>query len=827
MHILKSFVIFCLLIVLGIANSWSQSNNNIVKLNTKRSLSAQITDKVQLYEVEEEIDLSGKTIRFPAGSQIVFQGGSIKNGIIEADCLLLNEWSFDNVDIKGNVDFTQPISVPINKTKEFITTILKFKPVNSVLPTVFVFSSNQVYKWNGELIINKKNVTLTGGGTIEGTIHLGSDSKTFKKLKYDAYSATSHANIIISNLRFSKYNVIGTSEDSDYIEKYIETAKLTPDNIAISLVNSCNVKIEGCFFDNVPYPIVYTPNETYVNQNVRRLNIINCDFEFCKTAVYAPSNTENSLEYGDLIFSNNNVLPTYRGLDVSCIDGLKVFNNTFNTCSKKQFGSNIYAYLAGQVVITNNSFYGEYNGESIILDSPGNCLIDGNLFSSQGTAFQPSIKGGIACVRIKRTDKIHYTSGLSITNNLFTKVNRLPIFAEGYFRGANIQGNIVSGTQYRTNKGILYYYNSTYMDETHLQPMKMTDNILEDASGTLELRMDVIHDYMNSNGLYPELAWDKNKNLYKIKEGGKYHDVKVLSCLKSKPIYVIAPVKSSYTGEVPFVFNGVYYTIKVNPQTTDTKLLNDIIAALKVDFNETHLFKIIDNNLWIVGKSEDVPVITPMWEISEKTAPYRFQVVYQNLGYRLVIKDVDSKNFIGVPLYNCGIDSNDDGKIVVFDDVITVLKTTKKNEKAELTFRERPSSKNSYKWIYNDMFFACGDGGSMKTGKLLSEIVSLCYADRAKVVQNTLVFEDANKEYGFLSSGYAWYSTYNKHVVDYKFITANGVKYDPEIKVYNDFGPSSDRPFNQKIGFRYFDTSIGCPIFWDGKYWVDSDGKKR
>lgn len=465
---------------------------------------------------------------------------------------------------------------------------------------------------------------------------------------------------------------------------------------------------------------------------------------------------------------------------MNCIDGLKVFNNTFNTCSKSQFGSNIYAFLPGQVVITNNSFYGEYNGESVILDSPGNCLIDGNLFSSQGTSFPPSAKNGIACIKIIRSDKTRYTSGLSITNNLFTKVDRIPIYADGSFRGASIQGNLVSGTNYKTNKGVLYYFTSSYKDEVHLQSFKMSDNILEDVTGTLELRMDVINDLWNSNGLYPEIVWKKNNKFYTIKKNGEYVPVTVVDCEKTKPIYVVAPIQSSYKGDVPFVFNGIQYTISVNANTTDSMLLASIIDALKKDFSDTHIFKIIDNNLWIVGKTAEVPVITPMCEINNTTSPYRFQVIYQNLGYRITIKDVDKKNFIDIPIYNCGIDLNDDGKIVVFDNVLTVLKTKKNGARAELVFRDRPASKYSYKWIYNDMFFACGNNGTMRTSKILTEIVSLCYSESAIVNNNTLIFEEKDKEFGFHTVGYTWYSTYNKHVVDYTFYTGDGKKYNPE-----------------------------------------------
>lgn len=719
------------------------------------------------------------------------------------------------------------VLVPVDNPKEFIISVLENKPILSNQPTVFVFASNQVYNWDGVLYINKMNVTLTGGGTIEGHIHIGTDAETFKKNNFDSYKETSHSNIIISNLRFTKYSVIGSSTEPAKIRSYIISAKPAPQNIAISIVNSCNVKIENCFFDNVPYPIVYTPNEKYVNQNVRRLNIVNCDFELCHTAVYAPSNVNNSLEYGDLLFSNNNVFPTKYGLDVSCIDGLKIFNNTFNTCLPKQHGSNIKAFQPGQVVITNNSFYGEHNGEAVILDSPGTAIIDGNLFSEQGSENPPIEKSRIACLRIIRTVKTSYTSGLAITNNLFSNVNRLPIFADGYFRSASIIGNTVSCTHYTSNKRVLYYFNSYSRDEVNLQPMRLNDNLLEDASGTLTLRMDVIKDMMNSNSLYPDEIWSRNKRIYTLKKGDRYIPVSVVGCSKTKPIYVVRPIKSSYTGDVPFIFNGVQFSIKVTSKTTDSQVLNKIKDVLMPVYGETHTFSIIDNNLWIVGKDMSVPTITPMWELNDKVSSYRFDVIYQNLGYNITVKDVDGKNFVNIPLYNYGIDFNDDCKIVRFGDCLTVLRTTKSNKQAELEFRERPSKKESFKWLYNDMFFACGNNGTTNTNQLLSKIVSLCYSDRATVKGNTIVLKEKDKEYNFNSGGETWYSTYSKHVSDYKFFTESGVEYDPDTGKYNNTGTSSSRPKNPIIGFQYFDTTLGRPIYWNGKEWVDSEGHKR
>jgi hypothetical protein len=339
--------------------------------------------------------------------------------------------------------------------------------------------------------------------------------------------------------------------------------------------------------------------------------------------------------------------------------------------------------------------------------------------------------------------------------------------------------------------------------------------------------MEAINDLMNSNSLYPNEIWDRNKHIYTIKNGNNYIPVSVIGCSKTKPIYVVCPIQSSYTGDVPFIFNGIHYSISVDATTTEAQVLENIIKALRPKFEDTHEFKIIDNTLWIVGKNSDIPVITPMWEINEKTSPFRFEVLYQNLGYNIIIKDIDGKNFVGTPLYNYGIDSKDNGKIVRFGDILTVLSTNQTSKRAQLVFGERPQKLGSYKWLYNDMFFASGVGGTANTNQLLTSIVALCYADRAVVNDNTLELKEVGREYNFKTSGDTWYSTYNNHVVDYRFMTSCGIEYYPDKNSYNNFGVSSSRPSSPPIGFQYFDTTLGIPVFWDGKQWVDSESNKR
>ena len=115
----------------------------------------------------------------------------------------------------------------------------------------------------------------------------------------------------------------------------------------------------------------------------------------------------------------------------------------------------------------------------------------------------------------------------------------------------------------------------------------------------------------------------------------------------------------------------------------------------------------------------------------------------------------------------------------------------------------------------------------MNTNKLLTEIVALCYSDRASVNGNTVLLKEYDKEYGFYTAGNTWYSTYNKHVADYKFITESGVEYDPDKGTFSNAGPSNARPKSPIIGFQFFDTTLGRPVYWNGSRWADSEGNLR
>ena len=596
-----------------------------------------LTDTNATILIVKHIDLSGLELQIPKGCTLMFREGSISNGKIIAEDLKVSDWCFKNVDFHNPVTTINPILVPIVGAKDMMEAVLHNKSKDSIEPTIFLFAASKRYDWDGTLIIDRKNVTLTGGGTIEGHIHIGISANDFKDLHYDAYTTSSHANIIITGLRFSKYKLFEHSMDNELIEHCLAQATESDcNNISISITNASNVKITNCFFDNVPFPIVYLPNREFVNQNVRRLNIDNCDFERCKIAVYALSNTNNSLEYGDLMFTGNNVYPVCAGLILNNIDGFKCIGNTFSTCSRNQKGANIIAYRPGQVMIANNSFYGEYNQNAISLFDMGTGIIQGNLFSSQGVDVDPTTFESMACLQIQQTDKVLYTPSVEIVNNLFSNVNRLPILIDGDIRNFNLVGNSFDGPIYNASRRTLYYIHNKGPVVGNVQPNIRSANLLEDMSGTFILRMRIANERINGNTLHPD-----NKeffNGFSLKTGENNDVNKIKSVIKSKYVAAITINDEPIGNRLSFMFNGLKFTLSIEEGATEMDLLHDIQEIINSRLSSDFETFLIEGVLWIAGRDSKLEPITPFYEMTSE-AHTTIQCIFQNMGYKLVFEN--------------------------------------------------------------------------------------------------------------------------------------------------------------------------------------------
>lgn len=802
-----------------------------------------ITEANTIYEIRYDYDLLGQEITIPEGCTLKFNGGSFKNGILNSTYFQLNMWAFANITINGFFEFNTPINVPNYNAKEFIETILKGKPIESTNPTVFIFGESKPYIWEGVLNFNKKNITLTGGGTIEGTIHLGITAELYNELKYGQDWSIGHFNFIITNLRFSKYSVIGTNTDGEAINLYIENASVSEDkNIAISLINVNHVKISKCFFDNVPFPVVYKPNEVYVNQNVRRLNIVDCDFERCNIAVYATSILNSPIEYGDLLFSHNNIFPVNYGLYLECIDGFKCHNNIFSLSTNK--GMNIFADKCGQIMITDNSFYGEFNKCAVLLQSPTKAIINNNSFSSQSTKGEsyPTDKDSIAALIIRRNETVSVCMSLNIVGNQFSNVNkRLMIFISGYFRGLSILGNSMDTDNYDSMKKYLYSipnyplstqyipfldtYESPYKGVCELQDIFPVKRPVK-GKELLDLRLQVLKDYLLLNP-YSDRNEDINNKIYSFNE----LKVRVKFIEKYKPIFTFFYWGVGKDATVTFYFNSIRYQISVLSTDSINEVYMKIISVLSADWGESYNFRNIGNVLWIVGKTIDAPCYSPFILEGNSEVDTSLSCVYQNLGYRIALKDEFNNNFITGDNYETwaysGIDMDDNGKKLIIDNKsLTLITYRKEGALAKLFTRTIPTPTYSYRnmFIFNDTYFGFFIGSTLSNRELISEIISFAYPDIYRAEGDYIVFtKDVEQEYSQITDGLAWYCTYNEHVVDYNILTDTGLIYYPSKKVFNNQGSSAARPKVTDIGFQFYDSTLNKPICWNGEYWLEED----
>jgi hypothetical protein len=784
------------------------------------------------------------TITMPEGSVIQFEGGSINNGTIIGNGVKLSEWKFNNVTFSSSdsFEFVKPIPVPSENPKEFIETILSYKSYNSLVPTIFLFNSMKPYDWDGVLTIDKKCVVLTGGGVIRGHIQIGVDPITYKEYEQDYDWDGNRMCITISNLTFNKIGKLGrvtnggskdviiTQENVANFVKYATIDDAYDDNYAsITLYNANHIKITDCFFHNIPFPVAYKANRAVpgealpdsggfkIQQIMRRVNIINCDFERCYIAIYAPSNVDNSLEYGDLEICFCNVTPQLHCVQVKNIDGLKVYNNVFNTGHDNLSFEGVNLLAEGCFMqVNNNAFYGEMNVASVVALYPSSIQLIGNGFYAQHTSIGTPYKYK-GCINIiaDQNKYIGYVGGCIIESNLFTSVNALPIYINKRVRGCIIDGNCIAGEDYNSLYQKTLYYIGDYVVVDRIQDNVKKQSLLRTT--LLDLRIDAITEYKRYRDTYNENYY-KNIDFTTSNNSNVYH---VRRITKVKPVIAITGSFKNLS-QCKLMFNGVCFTIS-GDYNAETEALTALKTKIDSLFSDDYDTSIIAGVLWIVGKLSTTEVCSPFIDLERK-----LDVVYQNLGYRVEIWDKDNKNEYNEAAQFAGIDLECDGKIINIDNELSIMSCTKASDKYfTLTASNYTSSSYAQLYIQDDTFFAMS-GNDISSNEALAQIIALCYSDRYSISGSTITCLEANKEWNRLDSRYSWWLTCSTHVVDVKHVEQDGAKFGVKRS-----GETSERPVGSSIyvGFMYFDTSSGInkPIYASAisgntVTWVDATG---
>lgn len=237
---------------------------------------------------------------------------------------------------------------------------------------------------NGDIIINKINVQITGGGTIKGTIKLYYDSKTYCFVKLN--------DITIDNTNNSKNGI----ELKNAYNVYLSNSNVRYCNNAINVNDigerhSGRIIIENCVFDHNNYEL-FSSNLTtsYNGYQLVDTQLLNC--QFYNTGVTA-------------IMCKN-------------ADGLLIKNNTFFFAgyqahdNKKQH--NIYLEGGNFTIIEGNNLF-EAGYSSIYLNRPTNFIIKGNNIAWCG---QRKLSGAIVIEGTSENNINRLVNTLIIGNNI-------------------------------------------------------------------------------------------------------------------------------------------------------------------------------------------------------------------------------------------------------------------------------------------------------------------------------------------------------------------------------------------------------------------------
>lgn len=798
---------------LKLADRLSTDGMGYIILRKNKTFVEQVTKPNTIYEIRYDFNLNDITVEIPQNSVLYFNGGSISKGTISLNKCLVS----GDVHIYSNI-----IGQIRNKysTPEMFGAIGNGNSDDTVAVQKALDSCNRImlsarYK-SGTVYVDRRDMSIYGGGIFEGTIDAGWTAD-----KYESYHDLTDRqfNLNITDIRFSKTSVIG-SEDDGQINNYIINAEFINSNKSIILHNIQGVKISHCYFSNVPFPISVKPNEartvprtingiTYnkarVNQNVSRVMINNCDFELCHTGIYVPSIVKDSLEYGDININFCNFHPTHKAIVFECVDGTKIYNSVFYTGARNTKAWNIDLLLCGQIVIEGCSLYGEYNDGSIKMKDPGCVLIEGCSFNSIGTVYGPVDIEKAVAIDIKSKEP-SYIQGLSIRNNSFSNVKKLPIKVVGNARDVIIEGNKRNSTfiskDYYYNLAPLYYlkvvndnYDILLQENVNGQLTYLYESITQ-----VNIRYKALHLYWTKANLYNS-ARSGNIDVYRGDNNSKFFlkDVKLY-----KPITVLNCANSFESCKL--YFNGVLLTITFTSTEISEKLIT-LRDALFSKFSD-YTFEIIDNLLWCVGSNE-AECIAPAYSPENK-----IRVVWQNLGCSVKLKDIDGKNFIntigGYPYIYSAIDSNDNGKIFTDSKGTYILKCkANDNINSKLNIRSR-SVGYSYIWTYDDFFYGAGPNGVSDNDEICSKILKLAFSESHSFDGTTLTTLEAGNEYGYeVKSQNTRYVTHDVHIADIEYFGENS---------------GSARPTGVSIGYMFFDTVLNKPIYWTGTKWVDATG---
>ena len=389
---------------------------------------------IQLY-LDKEKQIKGYPITSP--DRVVDENGvNIKDEIEEINS------SLDNIAI-----YPHKIESETNYTNAFYRAINTIKEKGK--GTIHL-GQGKVYK--GNIHINTENVTISGGGVLQGKIIIGEEVGEPKELNFNI------DNVTIDNI------------DS-----------------CIELVNVRDGKIQNCTFKNGYKAIHVKPVNTTHQQHVNKIIIDKNKFYNNSYCLYADKHTEFTQVFttGDIHFTNNQAYNTkITHIHLLGIDGIIISNNTLffpgyqlKDINKKH---NIYADYCTWVIINSNNLF-ESGEDGIVLRHFQNANITNNNIVWSG---QSKISNAITLIDGDTANNIYNISSISSNNIIFPTKHGIEI---GNIGQLNVDNNLIKFAGYEG-----YYYGVDNINSiTHYA-------ILNSSNNPVYIKNNVSIDNLNS-----------------------------------------------------------------------------------------------------------------------------------------------------------------------------------------------------------------------------------------------------------------------------------------------------------------------------------------
>lgn len=264
-----------------------------------------------------------------------------------------------------------------------------------------------------------------------------------------------HGTVLFPNQEYSGTFII-TKRNIDVTGSGLLRSKITVANKNTSRVNPSNINIHGLRFDTETECIEITncfglniTGNTFISDTVAikgistggtamadQINIRRNVFENTPTGIKIGNPDVTDLYYQLVNISDNFIDCTDTQVAVSYTDGVFVHNNTF------QKGSTQLLIKEGhQVSITGNNFF-EANAGAILLDSPLQAIITGNIITWSGQKEQTPA--------IEILGKSNSTEAI-ITSNSIEDCSQMAIHCDGHVFEPNISNNIVTRSWSKTH----------------------------------------------------------------------------------------------------------------------------------------------------------------------------------------------------------------------------------------------------------------------------------------------------------------------------------------------------------------------------------------